>query len=88
VGRANATTAAQSLEQVAPGFSEAELRALEPVSVGPAIPRQANAGSTADNGAELAHAARLRVLALWGVLLLGVTVLGFMVWRLVRPSHS
>jgi len=88
VGRERATPAASSIEQVAPGFSEAELQKLEYASVGPA--RQQAGSEARDQAAdeEAASAAQRRLLLLWGVLLLGVAVLGFMVWRLIRSSRS
>ncbi|TFW29860.1 DUF3999 family protein [Duganella callida] len=88
VGRERAAPAASSIEQVAPGFSEAELAKLEYASVG--APR-AQAGSDAsDSAAALAEAnsAQRRLMILWGVLLLGVAALAFMVWRLIRSSRS
>lgn len=88
VGRERAAPAASSIEQVAPGFSEAELQKLEYAKVGP-VREQAGSGAR-DQATELAaaSAAQRRLMVLWGVLLLGVAALGFMVWRLIRSSRS
>ena len=88
VGRERAVAAAQSIAQVAPGFSEAEVLKLEAVSAGPAALRQGGGAQNASAALEAATAAQRRLIVLWGVLLLGVGVLGFMVWRLMRPSRS
>lgn len=88
VGRERAAPVVRELNQVAPGFSDAELQKLEQASVGPATQQQGSGASDASAALEAAGAARQRLLVLWGVLLLGVAVLAFMVWRLVRPSRS
>ncbi len=88
VGRERATSTARPLSQVAPGFSEEELRKLEQVSAGPALRQQGSTAKDASATLEAASAAQRRLMVLWGVLLLGVAVLGFMVWRLVRSSRS
>ncbi|GJI96444.1 hypothetical protein RugamoR57_31620 [Duganella caerulea] len=88
VGREHATPAVRELNQVAPGFSDAELQKLEQVSAGPATQQQGSGASEASAAVEAAGAARQRLIVLWGVLLLGVGVLAFMVWRLLRPSRS
>lgn len=88
VGREHATPALRELSQVAPGFSDAELQKLEQVSAGPAVQQQGSGVRDASSAMEAANAAQRRVIVLWGLLLLGVAVLGFMVWRLVRSSHS
>lgn len=87
VGREHATPVVQGIEQVAPGFSAAELKKLESATAGPA--KQQQSGAATDAGAsDAATSANRRLIVLWGVLLLGVAVLGFMVWRLLRPSRS
>jgi hypothetical protein len=88
VGRPRAAPAASSIEQVAPGFSEAELQKLEYASVGPVRAQEGSAGRDSAADQEATASAQQRLMALWGVLLLGVAVLGFMVWRLVRSSRS
>jgi hypothetical protein len=88
VGRASATPMARDLSQVAPGFSDAEVQKLEQVSAGPAVQQQGSGVQDASSALEAATAAQRRLILLWGVLLLGVAVLGFMVWRLVRSSRS
>ncbi|RFP14072.1 DUF3999 family protein [Duganella sp. BJB488] len=88
VGREHALPAVRELNQVAPGFSDAELQKLEQVGAGPATQQQGSGASEASAAVEAANAARQRLIVLWGVLLLGVAVLAFMVWRLLRPSRS
>ncbi len=89
VGRDKAAAAARELGQVAPGFSAAELQTLETASAGPAQQRHAGAGADDDDAVTQAGAAaRRRLWVLWGVLLLGVAVLGLMVWRLLKPAAS
>lgn len=82
VGREQAVAAARPVEQVAPGFSDVELRQLARASAGPAT---AQAGARTAS-LEAVNSAQRRLLVLWGVLLLGVGVLAFMVWRLLRPQ--
>lgn len=82
-GRADAKPAASPLAQVAPGFSNDDIAALENAVAGPL---QTTAAATAEGpGAadKAAATARTRLLALWGALLAGVGVLAYMVWRLV-----
>jgi hypothetical protein len=88
VGRARAAPAAQSIDQVAPGFSEAELLKVESATAGPVAQQQDGGVRDASATLEAAAAAQRRLIVLWSVLLLGVAVLGFMVWRLLRPSRS
>jgi hypothetical protein len=88
VGRERATPAAQSIDQVAPGFSEEELKKVALATAGPAAQQQGGGAWDAGAALEAATAAKRRLIVLWGVLLLGVGVLGFMVWRLLRPSRS
>lgn len=82
-GREDAKSAAADLSQVAPGFSVQELMQLE----------QAQAGSLqsqpkATESDRLANSARIsaqtRTIVLWGILLLGVAVLGTIAWRLFK----
>ena len=71
-----------------PGFSASELQGLERASTAPV---QANALNQTDADTALMRAAKsatVRTAALWGILLLGLAVLGFMVWRLLRPAHG
>lgn len=84
VGRERAPATSRPLAQVAPGFSDVELRQLDRVTAGPAAAQQAVA--TAAQGDEADTGARHRLLVLWGVLLLGTAVLAAMVWRLLRPK--
>lgn len=88
VGRERATPATQSIDQVAPGFSEEELKKVALATAGPAAQQQGGGARDAGAALEAATAAQRRLIVLWGVLLLGVGVLGFMVWRLLRPSRS
>ena len=86
-GREDAAPVAQPLGQVAPGFSASELRQLELAQLGEV--QAMNAGIAAESASEMAsQAARNRQLALWGLLLLGVLVLGGMTWRLIQQMKA
>jgi hypothetical protein len=78
VGRAYAAAAARGLAQVAPGYKEEELERLPLVTAGAA---QRRGDSQAHDAADRDSAVQ-RLAALWGVLLLGVAALAWMVWRL------
>lgn len=83
-GRDKVKPAALSLTQVAPGFSVQELGKLEQASAG-VLRVQAGAGPKEESSAlAAATSAQTRMLILWGVLLLGVAVLGVMGWKLFR----
>lgn len=86
-GRSDATPASQPLGQVAPGFSARELKQLEQAQVGElqVVHPDAESESAARKAA---GAARMRTFLLWGVLLLGVAVLGGMAWRLARQIRT
>ncbi|MEN9867187.1 MAG: hypothetical protein RL748_2777 [Pseudomonadota bacterium] len=86
-GRAQAKAGMQPLEQVAPGFSMEELQRLTRISAGP---EQAQTTPQAQKTAALAasEAANSRSLVLWGVLLLGVVVLGVMAWSLIKQLKN
>jgi hypothetical protein len=86
VGRERASSAARPIEQVAPGFTDSELQKLERASAGPATAQQGAAANADAAALEAASGAQRRLMVLWGVLLLGVGVLAFMVWRLLRPK--
>lgn len=82
-GRPGAAPVQRDLAQVAPGFSTAELQALEQ-----AVPGKLAQISTVQALEDDHGAARLRIIALWSVLLLGVGVLAFMAWRLLRQMKD
>lgn len=85
-GRSDATSAVQALSQVAPGFTAGELNQLEQAQAG-----ELQARHTAENDSAAVKAglsARKRSLILWGVLLLGVALLGGMAWRLIRQMNG
>lgn len=82
-GRAAASPGALALEQVAPGFKPAELLTLEQAKVGALTEHRPVPAEQADG-----LSPTLRLAALWGVLLLGLAVLGFFVWRLVRQMRD
>jgi hypothetical protein len=86
-GRADADPASQRLDQVAPGFTTDELKQLELASTGELRSGQTESAS-ASAAAQASAAARQRSFILWGVLLLGVAVLGGMAWRLVRQMKA
>ena len=86
-GRDDARSASQPLEQVAPGFSIKELGKLEQAQVGEL--QESALKKTAESvAAQAASSARNRAFILWGVLLLGVLVLGGMAWRLIGQMKA
>lgn len=86
-GRENATPASQALAQVAPGFSASELKQLEIAQLGDI--QTMSDGAVGESASDLAgKAARNRRLALWGLLILGVLVLGGMTWRLIGQMKA
>ena len=82
VGRDRAPATSRPLAQVAPGFSDVELRQLDRATAGPAIAQQGAGVAPHDDDA----GARTRLLVLWGMLLLGTGVLALMVWRLLHQK--
>ncbi len=86
-GRSEAQSAQRPIGQVAPSFTEAELETLEQAVAGELT--VASAGVIDDSAARQAGKdARNRMLLLWGVLLLGVAVLGAMAWKLIGQMKS
>ena len=86
-GRDDAWSASQSLAQVAPGFKTEEIRQLEQAQAGELRSVLSDASGDSD-AARAGLSARQRNYILWGVLLLGVVVLGGMAWRLVRQMKA
>ncbi len=87
VGRDKAEAADRDVAAVAPGFSAAELQSLEQAKVGEVRVSGIKA-SVASDAEAAGKAARWRVILLWGVLLLGVAVLGGMVWKLMGQMNK
>ncbi|MBI2305848.1 MAG: DUF3999 family protein [Rhodocyclales bacterium] len=86
-GRSDATPVSQPLDRVAPGFTAGELRQLEQALPGEL--QSGHAAAAAESAASLAaRAARQRTYLLWGVLLLGVVILGGMAWRLIGQMRA
>lgn len=85
-GRPDARPGRREVSQVAPGFTAAELQGLEQALPGTMVVNAVQAGAGA--AAPSQSSGRGRLAALWGVLLLGVGVLGFMVWRLSTQMKS
>ncbi len=85
-GNAKVASDRVNVAQVAPGFSDAELFALEKATAGPL--RQGATLASEQTPATAANAAQSRLYALWGVLLLGVGVLGYIAWRLLRQMRN
>jgi len=81
-GRGDATPASRRLAEVAPGFSVGELGQIEQAQIGELLSNGPTSGQDAGTPAILS--ARNRSLVLWAVLMLGVAVLGGLVWRLIR----
>jgi hypothetical protein len=88
VGRDKAAPAARDINEVAPGFSPAELRALDRATAGPAQEQLEALASAAKRASADSSAARNRLMVLWGVLVLGVALVAGMVWRLLRQPGS
>lgn len=86
-GRADALPTGQPLGQVAPGFTPRELARLEQAQAGEL--RAGRAAAAGDSAAlQAGLSARHRTFVLWGVLLLGLVVLGAMAWKLIRQMNS
>lgn len=86
-GRSDATPTSQPLSQVAPGFTPHELAQLEQAHAGTL--QTGPVAATGDSAAVQASlSARQRTYILWGVLLLGVAVLGGMAWKLIRQMKA
>ena len=83
-GRGDATPASQPLAQVAPGFTARELNQLEQAQAGELQAGGAAAGERTTTGLSARH----RTFILWGVLLLGLIILGTMAWRLIRQMKA
>ncbi|MDQ1833498.1 DUF3999 family protein [Massilia scottii] len=83
-GRADAKPGASALAQVAPGFTPAEIAALESAVAGPLASVKAAAADGPGAAEKAAAAARTRMFGLWAALLAGVGVLSFMAWRLIK----
>ncbi len=88
VGRDKAALAARDINEVAPGFTQAELRTLDRASAGPAQEQLEALASAARQASADNSAAQNRLMILWGVLVLGVTIVAGMVWRLLRQAGS
>ncbi len=87
-GRDKAPAKALDVTQVAPGFSAEEIANVEQATVG-ALRAQADFKAGEDSALKTAtQSSRQRALALWGVLLAGVALLAFMVWRLMQQMKS
>jgi hypothetical protein len=88
VGRDKAISAERAMSDVAPGFTAADLRALEQARPGAAqLQGDVLAAAARRADADAASATR-RLVLLWGVLLLGVAIVAAMVWRLLRQADS
>jgi hypothetical protein len=87
-GRDKVKAASLDLSQVAPGFSTAELQKLEQATLGPLQTQTGRAEREESAAAAAASAAKMRTLALWGVLLLGVAVLSVLAWRLIKQMQQ
>lgn len=88
VGRDNAAPWARGIAEVAPGFTPAELRAVQHATPGKAQEQAEVLADAARRASADTSAAQRRLMVLWGVLLLGVAVVAGMVWRLLRQAAS
>lgn len=87
-GRENVNTAARDLSEVAPGFGVSELQKLEQARLGDLQQQAVAAGQSASEASKAGRAAQERTLVLWSVLILGVLVLGAMVWNLMKQMKE
>jgi Protein of unknown function (DUF3999) len=89
VGRDAVASAQLGLEHVAPGFTPSELLALEHAKAGPAQPQpQRSVAAVPSEVDQAGQAARGKTAMLWGVLLLGLLVLGAMTWAMVKQLRN
>jgi hypothetical protein len=88
VGRDKAAPAQRDINEVAPGFSPAELRTLDRATAGPVQEQLEALASAAKRASADSSAAQNRLMILWGVLVLGVALVAGMVWRLLRQPGS
>ncbi|MBA5637390.1 DUF3999 family protein [Duganella sp. LX20W] len=88
IDRDHATTTATDIDRVAPGFSVEELRNLPQLTAGPARLQQGIRAAEEHAVKDAASAARRRLWLLWGLLLLGMLVLSWMVWRLLKQDQQ
>lgn len=88
VGRDKAASAGRDINEVAPGFTPAELRTLDRATAGAAQEQVEALANTAKRASADNSAAQNRLLILWGVLVLGVAVVAGMVWRLLRQAGA
>jgi hypothetical protein len=86
-GRDNAQGAALEVGQVAPGFSEGELRQLPRAQAAP-LARQGPGGAAAETANSGATPALLRSAALWTVLLAGTALLAYFARTLLRQMDG
>jgi hypothetical protein len=87
VGRDSANSVQADISRVVPNFDRREMSALEQAVAGAIVLQHPVAASSSE--AEVAGtSARNRMMMLWGVLLLGLAVLGSMVWGLVKQMRT
>lgn len=88
VGRDKAAPAERDINEVAPGFTPAELRTLDRATAGAAQEQLEALANAAKRASADTSAAQNRLLILWGVLVLGVALVAGMVWRLLRQTGT
>ncbi|WP_332879420.1 DUF3999 family protein [Massilia sp. S19_KUP03_FR1] len=87
VGRQEVAGAQAPLADVAPGYGNADLLALEAASVGPAsLQRVADDGPSAAQRAGMSAGQRSAIL--WGFLVLGVGVVALLCWKMAGQLRS
>jgi hypothetical protein len=88
-GSEQAESVQRDVAQVAPGFSESELLRVENATPGALqVGNVVKQAETPSDAFMASSSARTRMLTLWGALLLGVGMLGFMAWRLVKQMRE
>jgi len=87
-GRDKVKSATLDLSQVAPGFTVPELAKLEQAVAGPMQTQQVQASRQDSDAAVASASAKTKTWILWGVLLLGVAVLGALTWSLLKEMKK
>ena len=87
-GRDKVQSAILDLSQVAPGFTVPELAKLEQAVAGVMQTQQVLVSPQESDAVAASASANVKVWILWGVLLLGVAVLGGLAWSLLREMKK
>lgn len=88
VGRDGVENAARRIDEVAPGYSEADLRSLERARPEAVQMQTAAVQEAAKRISDNASGEQRRLILLWSVLLAGVAVVAWMIWRLTCQQSN